>query len=160
MKHSMYILMLIAVALVLAACGAAASPVPPTPTSPEVLPPASGSLTGSAWQLVSMGAPGAETPAVEGSKVTLEFRSDAELGGTGGCNGYGADYKAEGNTLAVGSVVSTMMACADERVMQQEQAYYEAIQQAGSFELSGDRLIIHYNNDQGVLTFARSAGVD
>jgi DNA segregation ATPase FtsK/SpoIIIE-like protein len=71
-----------------------------------------------------------------GDRVALFFEQPGKLGGTGGCNGYGADYQVEGNTLAVGAVVSTLMACADEAVNQQEQQYFRAIQAAGEYQLS------------------------
>jgi heat shock protein HslJ len=154
----------LAIVLFLAACGSAAAPSPTTgvpatgtpgaAATATMSPGGSSDLDGTKWTLVSFGPKGAENPVVSGSKVTLEFEQPGKLGGTGGCNGYGADYQVEGNTLAVGAVVSTLMACADEAVNQQEQQYFRAIQAAGEYQLSGDQLVITYDNGAGVLTFA------
>jgi putative lipoprotein len=113
------------------------------------------SLANTQWRLVSFGAPGAETPVVEGSAITLEFKAEGEAGGSGGCNSYGGQYQVQGDTLSFGDVMSTLMACVDEGISQQEQAYFQALQTVGRFELAGDQLTIWYNNDQGVLNFVK-----
>ena len=102
-----------------------------------------------------MGISGAEIPVVEGSTVTLEFAEDGQLGGSGGCNYFGAAFELEGNTIKITDVVSTLMACADEQVMAQEGLFFAALQSATSFEISADRLTIFYDNGQSQLTFVR-----
>jgi heat shock protein HslJ len=102
-----------------------------------------------------MGPPGSETPVVPGSSVTLQFEVDGQVGGSGGCNSYGGQYEVQDNTISFSQVMSTLMACADESVNQQEQQYFQALQTAGRFEVTGDQLTIWYNGDQGVLNFAK-----
>ncbi len=114
---------------------------------------ATDSLSGTEWKLISFGVAGEETPVVEGTTVTLQFQAGRQAVGHGGCNSYGTDYQVEGNALSFGEVVSTMMACADDATMAQEEEYYAALNTAGEFEMEEDRLTIWYDDGQGVLNF-------
>ena len=115
--------------------------------------PAADALANTAWQLESFGPVGAETPVVEGSTVTLQFDGAGQAGGNGGCNSFGTEYQVQNGTLSFGEIASTLMACADEGISEQEQQYYQALESVGEFEVSGDRLTIFYNDGQGVLNF-------
>ena len=113
-------------------------------------------LTGTRWKLVAYGEPGSETLIMQGTDVTLQFDDGSQAGGSGGCNTFGAQYEvAEGNVLSITEVISTQMACDKESLMDQERQYFEALQSADSFELSGDTLTIRYGGGQGVLNFSR-----
>lgn len=112
------------------------------------------SLASTRWRLVSYGQPGSETPIMEGTEVNLQFEDDNQSGGFGGCNTFGAQYEvSDGNQLSVTNIVSTLMACNDEGLMDQETRYLDALQSAESFELTGDSLMIRYGG--GVLNFSR-----
>jgi heat shock protein HslJ len=113
------------------------------------------SLTNSQWKLVSFGEPGAETLVIEGSSITLEFDEEGQAGGSGGCNSYGTRYEAQGNTLSIEDVVSTLVACANEQVTEQEQQYFEALQAAAEYDITDDRLTIWYADRQGRLNFVQ-----
>ncbi len=110
----------------------------------------------SQWKLVSFGEPGAETQVIEGSSITLEFEGEGQVGGTGGCNSYGAKYETQGNTLTIQDIVSTLMACADSQVTEQEQKYFDALKTAARFEISGDNLTIWYKDGQGRLNYIKA----
>lgn len=138
-------LLLLTLALAMSACA------PPAPSSGD------NSLTNTRWLLVSFGAPGAESQVVEGTSVTLEFGADGQAGGSGGCNSYGGAYQVQGNTLTFGELTSTLRACVDERGMQQETDYFEALQSAGTFELTGNQLAIAYDAGRGVLSFVKAS---
>lgn len=147
--------LLLVLAFTLAAC--APITVPPTPTPPPVVSPETeNDLVGTQWTLVSYGTPGAETPVVEGSEVTLTFQGDGQAVGSGGCNSYGGPYVVEDGVLSFGEVVSTLMACLDEQVMEQEQQYLRALQTAVQYELAADQLTIFYEGGQSVLHFGAS----
>jgi heat shock protein HslJ len=64
------------------------------------------------------------------------------------------------NTLSFTQVNSTLMACADERITQQEQQYFQALETTGRFELTDNRLAIWYDGERSVLNFAKAAPAD
>ncbi|RIK39854.1 MAG: hypothetical protein DCC55_16850 [Chloroflexi bacterium] len=154
MKHAKRLLLVLIV--ILAACAPITVEVTPTPP-PETSPGTADDLVGTQWTLVSYGIAGAENPVAEGSEVTLSFQADGQAGGSGGCNSYSAPYQAEDGMLTFGEIVSTLMACVDEVVMEQEQQYFQALQTAGQYELAAGQLTIYYDAGQGVLNFV-SAG--
>jgi heat shock protein HslJ len=144
------------VLLVLAAC----SPAAPQPTiGASQIPVANGSLANTEWRLESFGSTGAVESVLPGSTITLRFDENGLASGSGGCNTYSAGYQVQDGKLSFSEVTSTEMACAEEGVTRQEQRYFQALQAAGSFELSGDRLVISDANGQGVLNFIRSETV-
>ena len=104
------------------------------------------------WSLVSFGPPGAETPLVEGSTITL-LLADGQAGGLGGCNSYGGMYELDAEDISFDEITRTLKACADERVTEQEQRYIEALESAGSYELDGNQLRISYDDGGGLLVF-------
>ena len=153
-------------ALILAACapsgappGAGNGPTPTGPAATQTAPAGAGnSLANTTWVLVSYGAPGAETPVVAGSTVTLEFEAGDQAGGSAGCNSYGGRYQVDGDAISFSEMVQTLMACEDEQVMEQEAQYLAALETASQFELSGDQLAITYDGGPGVLNFVRATG--
>jgi heat shock protein HslJ len=115
-----------------------------------------GSETGLAntrWRLVSYGEPGSETQVIEGTEVTLQFEEGNQAGGSGGCNTFGAEYEVLDGSLAFTQIISTEIACTAEGVMEQEQQYFQTLQNAGEFELTNGQLTIRYGDRQGVLNF-------
>ena len=61
------------------------------------------------------------------------------MGGSGGCNGYGASYLASATTLeVVDGISSTDMLCdTPAGVMDQEEAYLEALSRAATYRFEG-----------------------
>ncbi len=136
----------------------AATEVPATaeiPAATEDATPAEGgaSLENTEWQLVSFGPSGAELPVIEGSLLTLSLASDGQAGGQGGCNSFGGSYQLQGDTITFGELISTLMACVDNQVTQQEQAYLQALQSAGRYEVTADSLTIWYAEGANQLNF-------
>jgi heat shock protein HslJ len=134
----------------LAACAPAAATPEIPETGDDVV-----NLEGTRWELESMGQRGAESPIVVGSTVTLEFQAEGMVVGQGGCNGYGGQYTVDGENIEIREIVSTLMACADDAVTQQEADFFQALQAADTYEVEGDRLTIFYNDGQEALVFSR-----
>lgn len=131
----------------------------PTATVPITTTPAgtASALAGTSWQLVSYGGSGAETPVIAGSTITLTFGVAGEVGGFGGCNTYGGAYTVQETTLTLRDIVSTLRACVDQTVTEQEVGYLAALQATGRFAITADTLTIWYDNERSVLTFTRAA---
>jgi heat shock protein HslJ len=119
-------------------------------TGGEPTPPAGVELEGTRWVLESIG----DTPVVPGSEVTLQFDADNQAGGNASCNSYGGTYTLTGSQIAFTDIVSTLMACADESMMEQETAYLGALNSAQQVSVEGNRLTISY--DGGQLNFVRA----
>ena len=107
-------------------------------------------LVGVTWNLVSMGSPDSPQPVLQGTPITLIFTNEG-VGGSAGCNTYGGGFQTDGSSITFSNVVSTLMACGDTGVMEQETAYLNALNSASSYQVTDGQLQINYNG--GVLTF-------
>jgi heat shock protein HslJ len=130
------VISLLALALLLAACGGASS-----------------ALTGVTWKLVSYGPPGAEQDAVADVPTSLVFGDDGQVSGSMGCNSFGGEYKVEGNQITFGPLVSTLMAC-DEPIMNQESAVLKIFTGTVDYQVDGTTLTIT-GADGSVATFTQ-----
>lgn len=109
-------------------------------------------LAGTSWALTGLGRDAA-IPVVANSTVTLDFSTDGQASGNAGCNSYGGDYTVAGEMITISELVSTLMACTDTAVMDQEQEYLAALDSAGHFAVDGNQLTIWGEGDSGTLTF-------
>jgi len=130
-------------AIVLAACAA--------PGAPAELSGSAANLEGSKWVLSSLNG---NNP-VPGSNFTLEFTGD-EFGGMA-CNHYGGKYTAANDgSLSLTEVTSTLMFCSDpEGVMEQETAFFQALEKAAAYRITGDRLEIMNAAGDNTLLFTK-----
>ncbi len=87
----------------------------------------------------------------EQQAITIQFKENGDVGGTGGCNSFGSTYKAgKDGKLTVDTITSTMMACAQTGQtdpMQIESAYFAALSKVQRFAV-----------DQGKLTLTSADG--
>ncbi len=110
-----------------------------------------GRLEGVTWVLKSYGDPNNLIAAVADKEVTLTFDKDeGRVSGNGGINGYGGNYQVDGNKLTIKDMVQTMMA-GPEPLMSQEVAFFNILQSAQSYKISGQELTI--TGTEGVLVF-------
>jgi heat shock protein HslJ len=111
---------------------------------------AAGALTASEWTLVSLN----DDELSAGTTVTIAF-DGRRLGGSGGCNHYGGDYTASGESLRVADVESTLMACEKPvGVMDQEREYYRILGHVSTFQVVDGRLELRTDHGER-LVFAR-----
>ena len=113
-------------------------------------------LAGTKWTLVSFGLPGAETLVIAGSNLNLAFDSAGQASGSTGCNSYNSKVDVQGDTLAFNAIISTKRACVDANLNQQEARFVNALQHAGQFTLSGDRLTIFSDGGSSALNFVKA----
>jgi heat shock protein HslJ len=113
--------------------------------APAVVP-----VEGTVWQLESFvsgtGDNGSASSLVNGSSITAKL-SNGTIAGSAGCNQFTAPYTLEGETLTVGDIVTTRMAC-DGPVMQQEQAFVDALGAATSLTIDGTSLVLTHPDGQ------------
>jgi heat shock protein HslJ len=88
------------------------------------------SLEGTTWELVTMD----EQFPLTGSSITLSFE-DGQMGGSAGCNSYGGSYEVDGDSIKPGELMSTMMYCQAEGVMDQETAYLNFLSKVRSYAI-------------------------
>jgi heat shock protein HslJ len=127
---------------------ATATPVPPTPTPTEV---PDNPLANTEWQLLSMRVN--ELPLPD-TTITAIFGVDGTTGGNGGCNQYSATYSVIGPSIAVRQLGSGNKTCGGD-VDQQEQLYFTLLQEAVSFVITDNQLILRDVSDGEILRYNR-----
>lgn len=94
-------------------------------------------LEGSEWRLID-GLPGVDPATVE---ITLAFEGAGRIGGSGGCNQYGAEISDTGGGVRIGPVMATKRGCARPR-NQAEVAYFGALSGVTSLRREGGQLLL------------------
>lgn len=114
-------------------------------------------LIDSEWRLISLNG----EDLIEGTEITLYFKEDY-LGGSMTCNIYGGGpdsgkYEAtDEGTLKVPQLAWTVQLCSEpEGVMEQEEAYIEALQNAAAYRVMDDRLEIYDAAGETTIVFAK-----
>jgi putative lipoprotein len=99
-------------------------------------------LVGSAWAVRGYNnGKGGVVSLIYGTEMNATFDADGQMSGFGGCNGYSASYKTDGNNIAIGPALGTQMFCEQpEGVSDQEQQYLAALGTAATYTIEGDRL--------------------
>jgi len=85
------------------------------------------------------------TPDAQG-EPSLTFEEDGSYSGTDGCNRVGGQWSADGSTIDLGNMVSTMMYC---------EGVDTWLVNAGSAELSGDTLTFSDRDGAEIGTLTR-----
>ncbi|MBP7242379.1 META domain-containing protein [Amaricoccus sp.] len=89
-------------------------------------------LAGSEWRPLTI----AGQPFPEGVEAIVQFGADGRLTGRGGCNRFTGAYSVDGETLTVGPVAATRMAC-PEPAMSAEAALFAAFEAVATFSRDG-----------------------
>ena len=104
-------------------------------------------LNDSAWTLSSID----KVPPLKGTKLTVKF-AEGQISGSSGCNSYGGAYQVNGEKISTGPIATTLMACVDPGVMEQEQTFLAYLQDAKTYNLSEGQLLI-FRSDGKALRF-------
>lgn len=123
---------LLAVALIVVACGSAGTP-PTSPSGDPFEPQGS-------WELTSGRVDGAEIPIVDDHPITLTIEG-SEIGGTAACNSYGGRLTVTNGRLEIRDLGMTAMGC-EEPVMAAEGAYTAALGAVNSIGGEGAELVL------------------
>ncbi len=112
------------------------------------------------WQVtgyhVGSGETAAVTSPIVGTEPVVTFGPDGIVSGTGGCNQFSGGYGVEGDTITIGPLMSTMMAC-DEELMAQESAIMQALEGATTWSVSGSTAHLRGAGDTLQVTLASIA---
>ena len=136
---------LLFLAIILAAIGFMLSACSPSIAQAE--------LAGTSWTLVSYGPADNQTPAAAGVQTNLDFSKDDKISGNLGCNGFGGEYRVKGTEIVFDQLISTMMACPEPR-MTQENTAFRVLNGTVQYQLDAGALVIHSADNALVLTFA------
>jgi heat shock protein HslJ len=103
-------------------------------------------LKGEEWTVVSL----AGEPVLEKPQITMTFAENGRLSGLGSCNRFNAEYQITGEGLSIGKGMSSMMAC-EEPVMKQEQLFLELLERVSRFSIAADgTLNLHSDRDRTI----------
>lgn len=105
------------------------------------------SLDGSSWTLVE----GIDIPIPDDVAMTIAFEA-GRASGSGGCNRFMGSYEQDGESISLGRLASTRMACAEE-VMSAERAYLSALESVTSWSATGGVLVLSDDSDQASLRY-------
>jgi heat shock protein HslJ len=105
-------------------------------------------LSGTSWILKEMNG----SPAIPDREPTLVFEKD-QVSGSGSCNHFGGSYQVKNDRLTFGALAATLMACAETEVMEQESAYFAALQATARFEMEEGKLSLMDEGGKVVLVF-------
>ncbi len=108
------------------------------------------------WELATLN--GAD--ALEDTTVVLEFASEGQMFGSGGCNRFiGSWETGDDNALTLEPGGTTLMAC-PEPISQQEQEFLSALSATASFEIDGDELTLQDGDDNELATMTKLEPAD
>lgn len=112
-------------------------------------------LAGTSWKLASLaGENGTMVPVLNGTTVTASFSLDGNVGGSAGCNSYGAGYTADGANLTIEPAIRTEMYCSEPPgIMDQEDRYLALLAQVASYRMEDGRLILTDGEGADLLVF-------
>ena len=117
------------------------------------------SLAGTAWRATGINnGKGSVAGLVAGSSVTMAFTADGKVSGSAGCNNYTGGYQADGSKLRFTPAAATRRMCATPGVMEQEQAFFEALETVATMRMEGDRLEMRTADGALAVVVTRAAG--
>jgi len=134
MKSVVWLIVVLAAAGLLAACGSDAG---------------ADSLTNTEWELEELNG----RDVLDDVSVTMRLGEDDELSGSGGCNRFIGTWETDDNSeITLTASGTTMMAC-EEAIATQEQAFLDALAAAVRFDLGDDELELYNAEGREVAEF-------
>jgi heat shock protein HslJ len=115
-------------------------------------------LSGALWLLVSLGDVNNPQPPVQGSNFAAQFSRipgapSGVLTGTTGCNEYTAAFTASTDEMKINLPVSTGNKSCAPGLSEQEELYFLALNNATTYRISGNTLVIPYDSEKQALVF-------
>lgn len=120
------------------------------------VPPEPEPLVGTEWGLQWYHDGDAIVSVIAGTEVTAVFDDEGTVAGSAGCNRYFASYEVNGTEMSIGPAGTTLMACMNEDIAEQERTYLALLNTTASLAIEGDRLSLMDENGTVVLDFAKA----
>lgn len=110
-------------------------------------------LADTTWDLAQYAPAGksALTAVPDSVKATAEFTTD-QISGSSGCNRFSGGYTTDGNTIDIGPLASTLMACVGE-AMAVEADYLARLDEAATFSIGDGTMTMSDKDGQVVLSY-------
>jgi heat shock protein HslJ len=105
-------------------------------------------LEGTEWALAS----GVDVP--EDADPPTLLLEDGNASGFGGCNTFTGGYELDGDSISIGPLAGTLMACEVQK-MAVEGAYMPALEAADAWSIDGDELVLSSGGEE-TLRFSSS----
>jgi heat shock protein HslJ len=105
-----------------------------------------GDLYGTSWRLLEMDT---GIPALADAEITISFQED-QISGSGGCNDYNSRFSLHSVNpfiITINPVAVTQQACPDP-LLNQENAYYAALENASLWGYNYGKLVLAYADGQ------------
>lgn len=115
-------------------------------------------LEGPTWQLTAISDGSGALVNVPADVEATALFEEGRVGGSGGCNRYGASYTLDGASLTIVPGPMTLMACPEPQ-MTVEQQFMAALAATASYRIDGDQLALLNADGQTVATFVVQAPV-
>jgi heat shock protein HslJ len=118
-------------------------------------------ITQNPWSLASFtDKDGTMTPLLNGTSITVNFRNNGQLTGSGGCDSYSARYMVQDTLMVVSRVTIGSTTCNDNNSTLQEKQYYALLEHAYELRVH-DRILTIYGDDgKPLLVFIPPKPVD
>jgi heat shock protein HslJ len=88
-----------------------------------------------------------------GPSATFE---NGTVGGSGGCNQFGAEYTLDGDSLELGTITSTLMACPPP-ANESERAYFASLEQVRGWRLDDNELVLVDGEGEELLRYREAS---
>lgn len=108
-------------------------------------------LVGRTWVIEDIAGGGV----IDRARATMGFDAAGRVYGSGSCNRYNGPATLNGETLSLGALASTKMAC-PEAIMTQEQRFFSALSEVSGFDIDETGALI-LRGPSGPLVLARAA---
>ncbi|MEM8858204.1 MAG: META domain-containing protein [Chloroflexota bacterium] len=79
--------------------------------------------------------------------------SNGEIGGNGGCNGFGGSVEIDGSSINIGQMISTQMFCEADGISERKQEVFAILDAASSYEILRQSLTLFDENGSMLATF-------
>jgi heat shock protein HslJ len=116
-------------------------------------------LAGTSWRVTDVNnGKEAVVSLVADTSVTMHFAKDGKVAGSGGCNNYTATYTQDGDKLTFTPAAATRRMCIAPGVMEQEHAFFKALESVATARMEGNRLELRTADGALALGLVRHTG--